>query len=74
MRPVNASRSHRAAGVLRELACLTSLAIVDLETTGGHITRDRITEIGILLVDGDQVRPGVRWSIPACRFRRLSSR
>lgn len=35
----------------------TPLAIVDLETTGGHITRDRITEIGILLVDGDQVRP-----------------
>ena len=33
------------------------LAIVDLETTGGHITRDRITEIGILLVDGEQVRP-----------------
>ena len=32
----------------------TPLAIVDLETTGGHITRDRITEIGILLVDGDQ--------------------
>jgi len=30
-------------------------AIVDLETTGGHITRDRITEIGVLLIDGDQV-------------------
>jgi DNA polymerase-3 subunit epsilon len=30
-------------------------AIVDLETTGGHITRDRITEIGIVLVDGDRV-------------------
>ncbi len=30
-------------------------AIVDLETTGGHITRDRITEIGILFVDGDRV-------------------
>ncbi|RXZ45548.1 3'-5' exonuclease family protein [Crenobacter cavernae] len=30
-------------------------AIVDLETTGGHITRDRITEIGVILVDGDRV-------------------
>jgi DNA polymerase-3 subunit epsilon len=30
-------------------------AIIDLETTGGHITRDRITEIGVLLIDGDQV-------------------
>ncbi|MBV8635917.1 MAG: ethanolamine utilization protein, partial [Burkholderiaceae bacterium] len=30
-------------------------AIVDLETTGGHITRDRITEIGIVLVDGKHV-------------------
>ncbi|GGY02933.1 3'-5' exonuclease family protein [Paludibacterium paludis] len=30
-------------------------AIVDLETTGGHITRDRITEIGILFIDGECV-------------------
>lgn len=30
-------------------------AIVDLETTGGHITRDRITEIGLILVDGENV-------------------
>ncbi|TCP10847.1 DNA polymerase-3 subunit epsilon [Crenobacter luteus] len=30
-------------------------AIVDLETTGGHITRDRITEIGVVLVDGERV-------------------
>jgi len=30
-------------------------AIVDLETTGGPLTRDRITEIGLLLIDGDQV-------------------
>nr|WP_294865388.1 exonuclease domain-containing protein [uncultured Pseudogulbenkiania sp.] len=30
-------------------------AIVDLETTGGHITRDRITEIGILLIDGERI-------------------
>lgn len=32
------------------------LAILDLEATGGHITRDRITEIGIILIDGDEVR------------------
>ncbi|MFC3534038.1 exonuclease domain-containing protein [Vogesella facilis] len=31
------------------------LAIVDLETTGGHITRDRITEVGMILIDGEQV-------------------
>jgi len=31
-------------------------AIVDLETTGGHITRDRITEIGIVLIDGGHVQ------------------
>ncbi|WP_293762150.1 exonuclease domain-containing protein [uncultured Aquitalea sp.] len=30
-------------------------AIVDLETTGGHIGRDRITEIGLLLLDGERV-------------------
>lgn len=30
-------------------------AIVDLETTGGHIGRDRITEIGLILVDGAHV-------------------
>lgn len=29
--------------------------IVDLETTGGHIARDRITEIGLILLDGDHV-------------------
>lgn len=29
-------------------------AVVDLETTGGHITRDRITEIGIILIDGER--------------------
>ena len=32
-----------------------ALAIVDLETTGGHITRDRITEVGLILVDGERV-------------------
>ncbi|MBV8046108.1 MAG: ethanolamine utilization protein, partial [Paludibacterium sp.] len=30
-------------------------AIVDLETTGGHLARDRITEIGLILIDGDRV-------------------
>lgn len=30
-------------------------AIVDLETTGGHITQDRITEVGVILIDGDRV-------------------
>ncbi|MGL6046606.1 MAG: exonuclease domain-containing protein [Vogesella sp.] len=30
-------------------------AIVDLETTGGHITRDRVTEVGVILVDGEHV-------------------
>ncbi|WP_287881251.1 exonuclease domain-containing protein [Aquitalea sp.] len=31
-------------------------AIVDLETTGGHIGRDRITEIGLILLDGEQLQ------------------
>lgn len=35
------------------------LAIVDLETTGGSVTRDRITEIGIVEVDAQGVR---EWS------------
>jgi DNA polymerase-3 subunit epsilon len=30
-----------------------SLAIVDLETTGTHARRDRITEVGVVRVDGD---------------------
>lgn len=37
----------------------TPLAIVDLETTGGDPALDRITEVGIVLVDGDQ---RVEWS------------
>ena len=36
-----------------------SLAFVDLETTGATASRDRITEIGIILVDGDKVE---EWS------------
>ncbi|WP_157960457.1 exonuclease domain-containing protein [Marinimicrobium alkaliphilum] len=35
------------------------LAIVDIETTGGSVTRDRITEIGIVEVDAEGVR---EWS------------
>ncbi|UTH75033.1 exonuclease domain-containing protein [Chromobacterium sp. IIBBL 290-4] len=30
-------------------------AIVDLETTGGNIARDRITEVGLVLIDGERV-------------------
>ena len=36
------------------------LAIVDLETTGGQPGSDRITEVGVIEVDGFQ--PGARWS------------
>ena len=32
-----------------------ALAFVDIETTGSHFERDRITEIGIKTLDGDQV-------------------
>lgn len=32
------------------------LAFVDLETTGGSATKDRITEIGIVLVNDDGVQ------------------
>jgi DNA polymerase-3 subunit epsilon len=35
------------------------IAFIDLETTGADPTRDRITEIGIVTVDGDSVS---RWS------------
>ncbi len=30
-------------------------AIIDIETTGGHLRRDKITEIAIVLHDGKQV-------------------
>jgi DNA polymerase-3 subunit epsilon len=32
------------------------LAFVDLETTGGTATTDRVTEVGIIEVDEDGVR------------------
>lgn len=35
------------------------IAFVDLETTGARAAADRITEVGIVLVDGDEVR---HWS------------
>lgn len=35
---------------------LPRLAFVDLETTGANPVRDRITEIGVIEVDGDSVR------------------
>jgi DNA polymerase-3 subunit epsilon len=40
-------------------AAFPSLAFVDLETTGATATADRITEIGIIIVDADGVR---EWS------------
>jgi DNA polymerase-3 subunit epsilon len=36
------------------------LAIVDLETTGGHPSHDRVTEIAVIEVDGGEVRE--EWS------------
>ena len=51
------------------------LAIVDLETTGGDPLMDRITEIGVVLVDGPQrrewsslVNPGVSIPLTIQRF------
>lgn len=46
------------------------LAFVDLETTGATATADRITEIGIVLVDGDEVRT---WSSLINPETRISS-
>jgi hypothetical protein len=33
------------------------LALVDIETTGCHFDRDRITEIGIKTLASNQIRP-----------------
>lgn len=51
------------------------LAIVDLETTGGDPRLDRITEVGVVLVDGQQrrewsslVNPGVSIPLTIQRF------
>ncbi|MCA1788803.1 MAG: 3'-5' exonuclease, partial [Thioalkalivibrio sp.] len=47
---------------------LNKLAFVDLETTGANPVRDRITEIGFIIVEGDSV---TRWSSlinPGCRI------
>lgn len=47
---------------------LDYLAFVDLETTGANPVRDRITEIGLVVVEGDRV---TRWSTlinPGCRI------
>lgn len=35
------------------------IAVVDIETTGGNVTRDRMTEIGIVEFDHDGVK---EWS------------
>lgn len=44
------------------------LAIVDLETTGGRALQDRITEIGVVLVDADGTRTWSRLINPECRI------
>lgn len=44
------------------------LAIVDLETTGGRAQQDRITEIGIILVDESGVRTWSTLINPECRI------
>lgn len=35
------------------------LAFVDIETTGGHVTRDRVTEVAVICLDGPRI---TRWS------------
>lgn len=37
------------------MAVADGFAVLDVETTGGDCTRDRITEIGLLLIDDDRV-------------------
>lgn len=47
---------------------MDKLAFVDLETTGANPVSDRITEIGLIIVEGDSV---TRWSSlinPGCRI------
>ena len=44
------------------------LAFVDLETTGANATVDRITEIGVILVDEDGVRQWSRLIYPQIRI------
>lgn len=46
-----AKESEARLNTLFEQPC----AIVDLETTGGDIARDLITEVGLVLVDGERV-------------------
>jgi len=47
---------------------MQALAFVDLETTGTSTTKDSITEIGIVLVDGDNVREWNRLLYPEMRI------
>ena len=41
--------------ILQNHSPLKNYAIVDIETTGGKTNRDRITEIGIVIFDGEKV-------------------
>ncbi len=47
---------------------LRALAFVDLETTGASAVKDRITEIGVVLVDADGVREWSRLINPQARI------
>lgn len=47
---------------------MQSFAFVDLETTGGSATKDRITEIGLVLVDASGVK---EWSQLVCPQMRI---
>ena len=51
------------------------LAIVDLETTGGRAARDRVTEVGVVLVDGGRVVAEHAWLVhPEVRIPPFISR